>query len=168
MGRFYYGDINGKFWFGVQDSTSIEKYGGTAEQEFEWNGCGCCAEEDCEDDHCDCYDSYEAHKEDLDDEEPAIEANDNANFSITKAKFEEVALPWLRENADLQQHIKIMEFETEVRHNHTTISWKELETHEGVTGELDVKCADYCLLKQIEHYFEKNPNATECNYNGEL
>ena len=167
MGRWYYGDINGKFWFGTQDSCCIEKYGGVAEQEFEWNGCHCCAEEDCEDDHCDCYDSYEAHKADLDDEEPEIQETESANFSITKAKFEEIAVPWLRENADLQQHMKQMEFETEECHGLTKISWKELETH-GVTGELEQKCADYCLLKQIELFFEKNPNETECNYNGEL
>jgi chromosome segregation ATPase len=28
MGRYYYGDINGKFWFGVQESTDAKHFGG--------------------------------------------------------------------------------------------------------------------------------------------
>ena len=27
MGRYYYGDIEGKFWFGVQSSTAPERFG---------------------------------------------------------------------------------------------------------------------------------------------
>ena len=27
MGRCYCGDIEGKFWFGVQDSNDVEKFG---------------------------------------------------------------------------------------------------------------------------------------------
>ena len=29
MGRYYQGDINGKFWFGVQDSTDANHFGGS-------------------------------------------------------------------------------------------------------------------------------------------
>jgi hypothetical protein len=29
MGRYYSGDINGKFWFGVQDSTAADRFGVT-------------------------------------------------------------------------------------------------------------------------------------------
>ena len=28
MGRYYHGDIEGKFWFGVQDSRDAEHFGG--------------------------------------------------------------------------------------------------------------------------------------------
>lgn len=28
MGRYYSGDINGKFWFGVQDSNAADRFGG--------------------------------------------------------------------------------------------------------------------------------------------
>jgi hypothetical protein len=30
MGRYYNGDINGKFWFGVQSSVAAERFGTTA------------------------------------------------------------------------------------------------------------------------------------------
>ena len=42
MGRWYNGNINGKFWFGIQDSCCIEELGGVVENpERNWNGCGC-------------------------------------------------------------------------------------------------------------------------------
>jgi hypothetical protein len=33
MGREYYGDINGKFWYGVQSSTSSVRFGGHYERD---------------------------------------------------------------------------------------------------------------------------------------
>jgi len=175
MGRWYEGDINGKFWFGVQDTSSIEKYGGEVEQDFEWNGCRCCAEEDCEDDYCDCYDSYEAHKEDLDGEEPEVQESGDVKLSITKAKFEEIAVPWLQSNEDLKQYIKEIVYKEEggydiiLGNTPIRISYEKLETEEvSVGSEIEVKLADYCLLKQIEQYFERNPNETICGFMGEL
>jgi len=43
MGRYYSGDINGKFWFGVQSSNAIEDLGGVVEEQegYEWQGCRC-------------------------------------------------------------------------------------------------------------------------------
>jgi len=42
MGRYYSGDINGKFWFGVQDSNAIEQLGGVVEEPIlKWDGCDC-------------------------------------------------------------------------------------------------------------------------------
>lgn len=32
MGRYYSGDINGKFWFGVQSSGAASRFGGTESQ----------------------------------------------------------------------------------------------------------------------------------------
>ena len=32
MGRYYNGDINGKFWFGVQSSTAPSRFGGTEQE----------------------------------------------------------------------------------------------------------------------------------------
>jgi len=29
MGRYYYGDIDGKFWFGVQSSDAADRFGKT-------------------------------------------------------------------------------------------------------------------------------------------
>lgn len=35
MGRYYSGDIEGKFWFAVQDSDDAEFFGGTNEEELD-------------------------------------------------------------------------------------------------------------------------------------
>lgn len=63
MGRFYTGDIEGKFWFGVQDSDDVEKLVNiTGYTYYSWNVCHCTAEMD--EDYCkQCYDSKEEHIE---------------------------------------------------------------------------------------------------------
>ena len=38
MGRFYYGDIEGKFWFGVQDSFDADNFGVEGEIEVDEEG----------------------------------------------------------------------------------------------------------------------------------
>ena len=64
MGRFYDGDIQGKFWFGIQDSNDIENLVTiTACINYSWKVCNCLAEIDsC--DYCkDCYESKNEHIE---------------------------------------------------------------------------------------------------------
>ena len=40
MGRFYSGDIEGKFWFGIQDSNDIENLVNiTSNIEYAWKVC---------------------------------------------------------------------------------------------------------------------------------
>jgi hypothetical protein len=63
MGRFYDGDIQGKFWFGIQDSDDVENLvtikGNT---DYSWKACNCCAEVD--EDYCrQCYETKEEHIE---------------------------------------------------------------------------------------------------------
>jgi hypothetical protein len=42
MGRFYTGDIEGKFWFGIQDSNDIENLVNiTPNIEYAWKACNC-------------------------------------------------------------------------------------------------------------------------------
>jgi len=42
MGRYYSGDINGKFWFGIQSSTDAENFGAINEPYYIWD---CCQED---------------------------------------------------------------------------------------------------------------------------
>tara|TARA_E500000318_G_scaffold88333_1_gene85558 strand:- start:751 stop:1092 length:342 start_codon:yes stop_codon:yes gene_type:complete len=37
MGRYYYGDIEGKFWFAVQSSESPQKFGGRMELSYSFD-----------------------------------------------------------------------------------------------------------------------------------
>ena len=62
MGRFYNGDIEGKFWFAVQSSNDIEELVTvTPHIYYSWNVCGCTAEIH-DYGYCkECYDSKEEH-----------------------------------------------------------------------------------------------------------
>ena len=72
MGRFYSGDISGKFWFGVQDSDDIsELVSHIPTESYIWKSCGCYVDEDdAEDEYCKgCYDSIESHILEVEEEE---------------------------------------------------------------------------------------------------
>ncbi len=61
MGRFYNGNINGKFWFGVQSSDDISNLININYKEvFQWFGCNCTLEDESEfqNEYCNiCYNS---------------------------------------------------------------------------------------------------------------
>ena len=70
MGRFYSGDIEGKFWFGVQDSNDIENLVTiTGNIYYSWKACNCTAEIDDYDYCTDCYESKNDHIENAIEEE---------------------------------------------------------------------------------------------------
>ena len=64
MGRFYTGDICGKFWFAVQSSNDAEYFGAEPNMEYTFFGCGCSATDFEMDEEPYCkwdYESYEDH-----------------------------------------------------------------------------------------------------------
>ena len=64
MGRFYSGDIEGKFWFGIQASDDVENLvTTTGNTDYSWHVCNCVAEIDWQEYCKDCYDSKEEHIE---------------------------------------------------------------------------------------------------------
>lgn len=68
MGRYYSGDISGKFWFGVQSSTDAENFGGKIHRYQQYACCQCRVVDDSS--YCkDCYENYEKHLEDSIDDE---------------------------------------------------------------------------------------------------
>lgn len=68
MGRYYRGDINGKFWFGIQTSDDAAYLGVDPEHQYEYYGCGCyvdLGEEVNDSSYCgSCYDSLSEHQQD--------------------------------------------------------------------------------------------------------
>jgi hypothetical protein len=81
MGRFYWGDIEGRFWVGVQDSDDISNLINlTYISTYEWKCCDCGTNADINyDKYCsECYGSYEEHKRAIDaDDNDADDADDN-------------------------------------------------------------------------------------------
>ncbi len=64
MGRFYNGDIEGKFWVGVQDSDDVENLVTIGSYKYySWKVCNCSAEIDSANYCRDCYDCIREHIE---------------------------------------------------------------------------------------------------------
>lgn len=67
MGRYYSGDINGKFWFGVQNSNDADNFcenpDNVRKDRHNFKVCNCPNYDN--DSYCmECYDSFEAHCQD--------------------------------------------------------------------------------------------------------
>jgi hypothetical protein len=78
MGRYYHGAIEGKFWFGIQDSGDISNLVTiTPEMAYMWKACLCCA--NIKDTYCtycnDCYESKEEHEKAVIEEDGENENN---------------------------------------------------------------------------------------------
>jgi hypothetical protein len=64
MGRFYDGDIQGKFWVGIQDSNDVENLVTVGSYKYySWKVCNCSAEIDSPNYCRDCYDCVREHIE---------------------------------------------------------------------------------------------------------
>lgn len=100
MGRYYSGDIEGKFWFGLQPSDSPKRFGGT-EQEPAYIT----------------YDFQEEDLEEIEEEIKSIEENLGDKLGIIEKFFEDnndamlkeinITNNELRDYADLQLGIQI-------------------------------------------------------------
>jgi hypothetical protein len=91
MGRYYNGDINGKFWYGIQDSDDALHFGAEEIVVREWSGCRCEVEgEDPEEGaFCtNCHETLEEAQEDAKNEnweegEPLWAPMDGARYQLT-------------------------------------------------------------------------------------
>ena len=173
MGRWYHGNIHGKFWFGVQSSGAMEEYGATEEgPEFRFKSCRCCCEyEPQEKDYCeDCFNSYEDHikevREENDDNDSECFEEDESgrNFTYDKDTFEYQGLPFIQEHEELfNKYIESLTFEDADEDYAYDIKWVKEEY--GIKRNDDDKIlADLCMLKQIQHFFEKEETTLCCWY----
>ena len=91
MGRYYYGDIQGKFWFGVQSSDDASYFGVEPEYLHEFRDCGCHIEiyEEKHDGltndlYCtECFSSLEEHREAVGEEQTWFLRELSFSFSTT-------------------------------------------------------------------------------------
>ena len=166
MGRYYSGNINGKFWFGCQSSGAMENYGAIAEDpEFRFKSCGCrcmCVPDDEKPIYCeDCFNSYEDHikevrdeTDDDDDTECFEEDETGGNFMYDKDMFEDQGLPFIEEHKDLfNKYIESITFDDDDDYAYE-IKWTK-EEYAKTFNDDDKIIADLCMLKQIQRFFEK-------------
>jgi len=128
MGRYYYGQISGKFWFGIQNSDDATNFGVDYKYIYNYYACNCQIydEIDVDDDvddgannvhdkiYCiDCYSSYEEHIQAIIEE--GIEIEDDECDKTTKnntwyKSTSEIEFHFDKSHIDLvEKHIKILE-----------------------------------------------------------
>ena len=87
MGRYYHGDIGGKFWFGIQESDDASFFGREHDDIYIFCVCACAlSEEDTRDPklYCDgCYSSYEEHMQAKTEESGEKEKDEGETVSHT-------------------------------------------------------------------------------------
>jgi len=89
MGRFYNGDIEGKFWFGIQDSYDINNLINVNHiNSYIWKSCSCYVENVGEEYCHDCYESKEEHINNAIEDGEYVEDSDNDEY-CKKLYYEE-------------------------------------------------------------------------------
>lgn len=172
MGRFYGGDIEGKFWFGVQSSDDISTLLNiSCESNYIWKVCGCVAEIN-DYDYCDdCYSSKEQHIKDTVEEEEYeddclymdeqnisynIDKDDHYEELINNLKILEHHIPKtiMNEFNNIPQDDNILNAFTGVFNKVFTI-FDSLELNEIQKQKIAVYTARYTLGYQIKYCLEK-------------
>ena len=180
MGRYYYGNIKGKFWFAVQNSNAMLKFGAKELGKFYYfNGCGCSVgnghifqnDEPSDVAYCkECYNSYDEHKKDIIDYYDELWYEDNVwEWEMDRFEFEDEGMKYINTHKDLVNSI------IEIVVNEDDDFDYDIEFKKDANGnELEIPrhqeevFADYCMLKQIEKYFEKNTDVgAVCSWSAE-
>ena len=172
MGRYYYGAIEGKFWFAIQCSSMIENYGGWINHDqMNWCGCSCRVDDD-DDTYCsDCFESFDDHKQAVLEDDIELEEDGSipkeeeccVDMEISRSAFEETALPFISEKESLCKEW-LEEFVISDEKGHRYVA----TIKNGCPEEYLSTIADWCMLKQIQKYFDNNPEADECQFEGEI
>jgi len=172
MGRWYHGQIHGKFWFGVQSSDAMVNYGAhELPPDFMFKSCGCCCDcEPDEKDYCEgCYESYEEHIQDIRDQEDddniteCFEPDEsNGNYEYDTELFEDQGLPYIEKHEEFfNKYIESLTFNEDNDYAYE-INW----TKEDFGADVGEIIADLCMLKQIQHFFQKE-GVRNCSWNAE-
>ena len=165
MGRYYYGNITGKFWFGVQDSCDATNFGVEPKDELCYACCGCLTDE--EESYCNmCYESYDDHKKeylkdnDIEDDENNFSLIEESNFIYYNFTSDNIQ--------DIQNLLNKIEEEIDISTVEFTIEDKNgQDVSYDLNGELPENAellARWGRGKQILYYLNKYD---ECNFSCE-
>ena len=171
MGRYYYGAIEGKFWFAIQCSSMIENYGGWINHD-QMNWCGCSCPAYYGDPYCgSCFSDFDDHKQAVLEDDIELEEDGSIptqeeccpDMEISRDAFEETALPFISEKESLcKEWLEEFEISDEEGHEY------EETIKNGCPEHYLSTIADWCMLKQIQKYFDNNPEEDECQFSGEI
>ncbi len=165
MGREYFGDIEGKFAFGIQNSNDIENLIKICYvEQLCYFVCGCIYDEKLSLNYCsDCYDSYEDHlnavheDECIEDDENILFHEDNVIiYTVKKEEHYEELKNNMNKIKDLLPELVIKEFE-KIKDNENIINGYS-DIFKSVVEEMD---------KYVEHksiYFHRYKLGLQVNY----
>ena len=175
MGRYYYGDIEGKFWVGVQSSGDIcELIDIEPNNAYLWKVCLCSADVSSQDDvlsqYCkDCYKSRDEHiqaalDEGEDDDNDTLYFEDNfIGFNIEKSTHYQELLDSMEKIKQLIPHDIIQSFENIEQTDDILNAFTGVfdTTHKLINNtdnlrETEVLIARYTLAYQIEYCLRNN------------
>jgi hypothetical protein len=164
MGRYYWGDIEGKFWFACQSSNDVENICCiTCFPTYFYRGCDCIKNNGDEDYCTNCYEDFEEHQQKLEidsqNEDPFVKGDKlwYENESIIKYYIELEDLHEIQESIEelndiIGQYIEVLTFKKEDKGYEYdfefTYAYKNLES--DVQKPKDKLIARYCLARQIE------------------
>ena len=169
MGRFYWGDIEGKFWFGVQSSSDVENLLNITSQpgSLIWHGCGCVVDFDQKNDEfCkDCYDNKEAFLDEMGedfDQEPYYEEEELA-YELDEEHLDELnkTMEDLEKKIDVRIIEEFKKKQDEDMSNAFSGVFKQVDEVVGIIlkekENMDLQViARYGLGMQIKQCLEKN------------
>ena len=170
MGRYYTGQISGKFWFAIQDSYDASYFGVEPEDIWNYHVCLCYLSKSdidieknmyCED----CYTSYlehlEAMKEDeIDDDHTWALSESEVNYNFDESDKETL----LEKISDLEGKVGKYMDSYKIQDNDGDIGY-DYSVPKDVTEEELPLIAKLCLGKQIAYCLEKNGT---CSFTAEL
>lgn len=176
MGRFYNGDISGKFWVGIQPSDDISNLVNYMPKDsYNWKSCGCSLELDEEENYCvDCFSSLEEHiqaAKDEDNYDDNVLWCEEQQFIYCLNKYEhcqELLDSMQRLRTDIHPEIiaelKKIERDDDILDAHTGVFNNVIDVLNKVTTNMNeteckavsVYVARYIIGFQLEYCFEQN------------
>ena len=114
-----------------------------------------------------CYESFDEHKETCDEDDRDVMWCSDSTFEweISREAFEEKGTAFIREHQDLVNSI----IEITIVDNEYSLKLKTDENGNklDIPKEHQRMFADFCMLKQIEDYFNKNEDEDYCEWSAE-
>jgi hypothetical protein len=168
MGRYYFGSIVGKFWFG---NPNVVDLGGKPEHIYEFCGCNCIITEDEMDDFIDkkfaycqyCYLSFKDHLSAVDvgdeknnDKSPDLIELWSVNPNMEYYRFTQKDLDLLTTNLSiLESSVGNFMDSYKIIDNNSEIEYEYELPHEIDSREVADIIAQLCLGRQIKYCIEK-------------
>jgi hypothetical protein len=175
MGRYYSGDISGKFWFACQTSDDAENFGGKMEKYESYAICGCRYEYDIlldwgrDKEYCrNCNDSHEEHLKKVKDEgfEDILVESESFDMVFNGDQLKEVQEHIAELDKTALKFIKSFtmnedsdyEYDFEVKDEYAC---KDSDFNDKVSKQERELIARWCLAKQVEQCLIDNG---ECSF----